>query len=521
MPSRPQTIEAIVRVHAAERPAAAMTTFDGETTTYGMMQTRSNRIAGALLAAGITPGDRIALIAKNCTEYFALLLGARKVGAVMVAVNWRLAPDEMAFIIEDSQARLIFVADEFAAGIASVSNRLGGVDQIIALEGVNSPYQNLQDWIAGYPDQDTHYASAADEIALQLYTSGTTGRPKGVLLSNASLFSFVRTAEAAFGDDPHEVHLNALPLFHVGGMNWSLQCFSHGAHCIAFSDFDPDEVIAEIERSGVTHLMTVPAVIKMLLDRPAVRQADLSSLRVVNYGGSTIAEKVLKDAVATMGNVFHGMYGATELSFGLTLLTPAEHVDGARPHLLRSAGRPVPGTEIRVVDPATMAEVAPGEKGEIWVKSPQRANGYWQRPEATAEIFRADGWYRSGDMGHVEDGYIYLTDRLNDMVVSGGENIYPAEVERVLLEHEAVGEAVAFGIPDARWGEAVHAVVVPVPGRSIDEETLIAFARERLARFKCPRSVSFASDLIRNPSGKVLRAKMREPYWEGWDRRIA
>lgn len=518
---QPSTIEEIVRVHSASRPDAPITTFDGETTSYGEMHRRSNQIANALRAAGVGQGDRVALIAKNRTDYFALLFGARKVGAVMVAVNWRLSPDEMAFIITDSEARLIFVEDEFAPEIAAIADRIPEVGAFIGLAPAASGLLSLEAWLAHSPATDGDYTSGPEDIALQLYTSGTTGRPKGVLLSNACLFSFIRTAEALFGSNADEVHLNALPLFHVGGMNWSLQCMAHGAHCIGFRDFDADVTIAEIERSRVSHVMTVPAVIKMLLDRPLARTADFSSVRVVNYGGSTIAEKVLRDAVGTIGNVFNGMYGATELSFGLTLLTPSEHADPQRPELLRSVGRPVPGTHVRVVDPVTHEEMPEGEKGEIWVRSPQRASGYWRRPEATAETFRADGWYRSGDMGHVEGGFIYLTDRLNDMVVSGGENIYPAEVERILLEHEAVDEAVAFGIPDPRWGEAVHAVIVPAPGRTVDESTLIAFARARLAHFKCPRSISFAEHLVRNPSGKVLRTKMREPFWEGRDRQIA
>jgi acyl-CoA synthetase (AMP-forming)/AMP-acid ligase II len=266
--------------------------------------------------------------------------------------------------------------------------------------------------------------------------------------------------------------------------------------------------------------MTVPMVVQMLLSRPAARTADFSSLQVICYGGSTIPEKVLRDAIATFGCGMYGMYGATELSFGATILTPEEHVDASRPGLLRSCGRPLAGSVIQVVDPASLQPVPDGTPGEIWFRSPQLGLGYWKQPAATAAAFRSDGWYRTGDVGHVRDGYIYLSDRLNDMIISGGENIYPAEIERVLLEHQDVAEVVAFGIPDAKWGEAVHAVVVKAAGATADGGALLAFARERLARYKCPRSIAFAPSLPRNPSGKVQRAVLREPFWAGRVRRI-
>ncbi len=340
------------------------------------------------------------------------------------------------------------------------------------------------------------------------------------MLMNRSVFGFYDAAHRTFGNDPNSIHLNCLPLFLVGGINWSLQAFAHGAHVISLRDFDPDVVIREIERSKVTHLMTVPAVIQLLLSRPVVRTTDMSSLRLINYGGSSISEKVLKDAIATFGHVLHGMYGGTELSFGATLLSPAEHVDGEHPEWLRSVGRAWPGTEVKIMNPHTLDEVKEGETGEVWFKTVQRGKGYWKRPDATAETFRSDGWYRSGDLGHQVGGYIFLSDRLNDMVISGGENIYPAEIERVLGEHDGVAEVVAFGVPDPKWGEAVVAVVVRAKDASVDEETLAAYASERLAKFKRPRQILFAETLPRTRSGKVQRHVLRGPHWEGHQRRI-
>ena len=214
------------------------------------------------------------------------------------------------------------------------------------------------------------------------------------------------------------------------------------------------------------------------------------------------------------------MYGSTELSFGATILTPEEHLDKSRPELLRSCGRPLPGSVAKIVDPTTCGELDDGQPGELWYKSPQRGLGYWKQPDATSEKFRADGWYRTGDVGYLKDGYIYISDRLDDMIVSGAENIYPAEVERVLLESPHVSEAAVFGIPDGKWGESVHAAVVLTTGSKTDSSDLIAFTRERLAHYKCPKSIEFVDTLPRNPSGKVLRAILRAPYWAGRERRI-
>jgi long-chain acyl-CoA synthetase len=514
------TLEGIVRSHAADRPAAPMATFDGRTMTYGEMDARSNRIANALRAEGVAADSRIAIVAKNCHAMFETLFAARKLGAVQVAVNWRLAPDEMRYIIDDAEATIVFVGAPFVGAIASVRDQLPNVRKVIAIDGPAQDLPSYEEWLGNWQATDPGHVSGPDDVVLQLYTSGTTGRPKGVLLMNRSVFAFIRAAEKLFVGSPEAVHMQALPLFHVGGINWSLQAFAQGSHCVAFSDFDPDTVIAEISRRRCSHLMTVPMVIQLLLSRPSVRTADFSSLRVICYGGSIIAEKILRDAIKTFDCGMYGMYGSTELSFGATILTPEEHLDALRPELLRSCGRSLPGSAAKIVDPATLVELGDSQPGELWYKSPQRGLGYWKLPEVTSEKFRADGWYRTGDVGYVKDGYIYISDRLDDMIISGAENIYPAEVERVLLESAQVSEAAVFGIPDEKWGESVHAAIVLSKGSKTDSSALIAFARERLAHYKCPKSIEFVDSLPRNPSGKVLRAILRAPYWAGKERRI-
>ena len=268
------TIEGIVRAHGVERPNAPMATFDGRTMTYGEMDARSNRVANALLAEGLSANSRIAIVAKNCHAMFETLFAVRKIGGVQVAVNWRLAPDEMRYIINDAEAAVIFVGAPFVQAITSVLDRMPSVRKVVVINGPVQSFQFYEQWLGKWPATDPGYASNPDDVVLQLYTSGTTGRPKGVLLMNRSLFAFVHAAQKLFLGSPAAVHMQALPLFHVGGINWSLQAFSQGSHCIAFQDFEADGVIAEIERSRTTHLMTVPMVIQLLLSRPSARKAD-------------------------------------------------------------------------------------------------------------------------------------------------------------------------------------------------------------------------------------------------------
>ena len=509
------TIEEIIRVHGKARPNAPICTFDGETLTWGEMATRSTRVANGLRELGIREGTRVALISKNSEVFFEVLFGARKIGAVQVAVNWRLSADEMHYIVADSGAEVLFVESGFSDIADAIAPRLPEVRKVIVIG------RDYASWRDQQMTAEPAYSSGPEDVALQLYTSGTTGRPKGAMLMNRSLFSFIRAAEKGIGASKESVHLNCLPLFHVGGINWSLFAFAQGGHVIAFKDFDADTLISEIARSRVTHLMTVPAVIQLLLSRPLVRTTDVSSLQVIVYGGSSISEKALRDAISVFGNTLHGMYGSTELSFGATILTPAEHVDPAHPEWLRSCGRPLEGSTIRVVDPVTQADVGDGVTGEIWFRSAQAGLGYWKQPEATAEKFRSDGWYRTGDLGHQVNGYIFLTDRLNDMIISGGENVYPAEIERVLSDHADVADVAAFSVPDDKWGEAVHAAVVRVPNSTVSGEELVAYAKERLAKYKVPKAIEFTEALPRNASGKVLRQVLRAPHWEGHTRRIS
>jgi acyl-CoA synthetase (AMP-forming)/AMP-acid ligase II len=505
------TLEDMIRSYGTSQPDKPLATFDGKTVTYGGAHKRSSQIANQLVRSGVREGSRVALLASNRTEFFEVLFAARKVGAVLVPLNWRLSPTELEYVLNDSQAEIIFVDGAFYPAVEQVRQGLKSLRHVVPLDAVTGD-QSYSEWIGDAADVHPSHVSDQEAVALQLYTSGTTGYPKGVLLTNRSLFAFYRNAALWISRDPRGVHLNCLPLFHVGGINWSLQAIAQGAHVVGMKEFDPDAALELIQRLHVTHLMTVPTVIQLLLSRPLARSTDFSSIKVVIYGGSPIPERVLKDAIATFGNVMHGLYGMTEMSFGATLLVPSEHVDPEHPERLLSVGRPFEDTELKVMNAATEIEVPPGEQGELWFKSPQLGIGYWGLPEESSRTFRSDGWYRTGDIGYQVDGYFYVTDRLKDMIISGGENIYPAEIERVLLECEGVSEVVVFAVPDERWGESPRAEVVLAPGAQITESELLDFVRGRLARYKCPKQVGFRTSLPRNASGKVLRHKLRAEF---------
>jgi long-chain acyl-CoA synthetase len=318
------------------------------------------------------------------------------------------------------------------------------------------------------------------------------------------------------------VNMIAMPLFHIGGSGWALVGLYQGAHSVIIRDVDPGVILKSFELHAVTHTFLVPAVIMLLLATPAVSGTDFSALRMVTYGASPISEKELVQALRTFKCDFGQLYGLTETTGAITYLRPDEH-DPEGPHAgwLRSCGRPFSHVQLRVVDPEGGADKPVGEVGELWTSSLQNMKGYWGLPEETAVTITDDGWLRTGDAGYLDaDGFVYLHDRVKDMIISGGENIYPAEIENVLMAHPAVADAAVIGIPSEQWGETVKAMVVKAPGTELSEQMLVDFARERLAHYKCPASVDFTDALPRNPSGKLLKRELRAPYWKGRDRNI-
>ena len=498
-----------------------MITCGARTITWAEMDARASRVAQGFRAAGLAAQDRVAFIDKNGPEYFEVLFGGGKANVVNVAVNWRLAPAEMAYIVNDAAARLLFVGPDFLAHLDEIEGSLKTVEEIVVI-GDHPRHESYDAWVARHPADDPETEIAPDDVAMQLYTSGTTGLPKGAMLTNANLGTLVPFVGPGWSFDETTINLVCMPLFHIGGSGWALVGMAVGCHSILFREFVPGEILAALERHRVTNALFVPAMLQFLASVPGAVDRDYSALRSIVYGASPITNEVLRAAMNTFRCPFIQVYGLTETTGAITQLPASDHAtEGPRARLLRSAGKAFPWVELRIVDPASDADCAPGEVGEVWTRSVQNFKGYWARAEETARTVTPDGWLKTGDAGYLdEDGYLFLTDRVKDMIITGGENVYPAEVENALAEHPAVGDVAVIGVPDERWGETVKAIVVRRAGATAAAEEIIAYARARLAHYKCPTSVDFAMSLPRNPSGKLLKRELREPYWQGRERHI-
>jgi long-chain acyl-CoA synthetase len=514
-------VAAIVRTHGAERPDRTAIVFEDRTITWRELDERSNAVAAGLAAAGVGPQDRVARLDKNDPSYYEMLYGAAKGNAVLVDVNWRLAPPEVVQIVNDAQAKVLFVGPDFVSMLDKIAGDLTTVQQIVVLaDSADADRPSYEAWLGAHAGAaDPGLVAEGQDVALQLYTSGTTGLPKGVMLTHDNLFSFVNEVAPTWGFTGDSVSIVVMPLFHIAGSGWSIASMVMAAKCVLLREVDPAEILRKIESESVTHAIFVPAVLQFLLMTPTLSTTDVSSMELIAYGASPITEKVLTASMDAFGCKFVQVYGLTETTGAVVQLDAEDHDPAGRPGLLRSCGKPYPWVEVRIVDEAG-DDVPEGEVGELWIRSVQVMKGYWNKPEETAASLTPDGWFKSGDAGYRKDGFIYLHDRVKDMIVSGGENVYPAEVENALMAHPEVADVGVVGVPDERWGEAVHAVVVRAEGSSVTPEALIAFARERLAGFKCPKSISFADALPRNPSGKILKRELREPYWAGKERRI-
>jgi long-chain acyl-CoA synthetase len=513
------TVADIVRRHGAARPDRTAIHFERQKITYGGLDRRANRVANALIAAGIRPQARVAVLAKNGAAFFELWFGAAKANAVLVPVNFRLAPPEIAFVLNDAQAELLFVGADFYATIDNIVPELKHVRAIVALDGQHPAWPDYAEWSAHASAADPDLPIRAGDCAVQMYTSGTTGHPKGAQLSHANLLTLLPGALRQFGRwHEGDVSLVCMPLFHIGGSGWALVGLYAGAENVLAREFDPPAILRLIAEFGVTKAFFVPAMILFLLQVPQCADTDFSSLELIAYGASPAPIELLRNALKTFGCGFAQVYGLTETTGAITYLPPEDHAAHAIERL-KSCGKPMAGVEIRIFD-AMGRELPPGEVGEVVCRTPQVMLGYWNLPEATDAAIR-DGWFHTGDAGYLDrDGYLYIYDRVKDMIISGGENIYPAEVENALFGHPAIADVAVIGVPDPKRGEAVKAVVVRKPGTEISAAELIEFARSRIAGFKVPRSIDFVDALPRNPSGKILKRELRKPYWADQDRQV-
>jgi acyl-CoA synthetase (AMP-forming)/AMP-acid ligase II len=507
-----------------EQPAEDFVVAGGRSLSYADAGAVANRLASRLVAAGCGKGSRVAVLAKNADWYLLLYFAAAKAGAVLLPLNWRLAPREWVAILADAQPSVLIVDQDHVAAVDDIRPELEGIDSFVAEGAADARgWESLDRWLAEGPaTRPAVDVSAADPL-YQMYTSGTTGTPKGAVLSHGAVTANVAQVHLAHTAGPGDRGLVVLPMFHAAVIPAALSVVCFGGTAFVLDAFDPEQVVGILERERIGLATLVPAMLQACLvtvDDVAARRYD--ALRSIYYGASPIAEDTLRRAIEAFGCGFVQSYGMTEAAQALTFLSAADHraaLDG-RPELLMSAGRPAAGTTLQVVDEADH-EVAPGDRGEISARGPQLMSGYWRRADETTETLR-DGWLRTGDIGRIDDdGYLFVEDRVKDMVVSGGENVYPRMVESVLFEHPAIADAAVIGVPDARWGEAVKAVVALRPGMRCTEAELLDFCRPRLGGFERPRSVDFMPTLPRTPTGKVLKRVLREPYWVGHQRRVS
>lgn len=497
-----ETFATVLRRHAAGRPDAPALTYRDRTQSFGALHDASSRTANALRARGVGPGDRVAVLSKNRPEMYELIYACNKIGAVMAALNWRLSAREIALILTDCEASLLIVDDTGAELLPS--------NPSVPVVRFGPEFDAMR---ADADRQDPSYEGSPEETALILYTSGTTGLPKGVMLPNRGM-SYTRDLAKSWGMTEQSVNLVAMPLFHIGGCGYGSSTMLAGGHTVLMEAVDVPEMLRLILRYRVTHTFLVPAVVQSLLNADGVRDADLSSLELLMYGAAPMGDVLLKRAMDAFGCDFMHAYGMTESSGTVVTLEPESHDPGGpRSGLLKSCGRALPWVELRVVDPASGKDTPVGEVGEIWLRTPMVMTGYWHNDAATRDAITPDGWYRTGDAAYLDDeGHVFLFDRFKDMIISGGENIYPAEIENVLNGHPAVTEVGVIGIPHEKWGETPLAVIVQKPGQSARAEDLIAYTRANLATYKCPSCIVFADSLPRNASGKLLKHEMRKTY---------
>jgi long-chain acyl-CoA synthetase len=500
----------LLRRHAARRGDKVALRHGTRELTYAQLDERTNRLANALLAAGVRAGSRVAYLDRTAPEAVEVLFAAAKIGAVAVPLNWRLAPPELLAVLRDSRTPLLVAGSTYEQTARELVDELAGVELVMVGDGGPAGYEA---WLAAHDASDPGGRGESTDTVLQMYTSGTTGVPKGVLTTHRNLAACVETSPR-WAFDADSISMTAMPMFHIGGIGWAVCGLWNGATTVLVSEFVPEEILDILERQRVTNTVLVPTMLQMLTALPGAAERDYSRLRAIAYGASPITTPVLKAALRTFRCALLGCYGLTETTGTVVQLDHGDHdPDGPREHLLRSAGRPYPWVELRVTDPETGVTLGPGERGEVWIRAPNVMAGYWGRPEDTAAALTPDGWLRTGDGGYLDDeGYLFLTDRIKDMIVSGGENVYPVEVEEVLSAHPAVGEVAVIGTPHERWGETVTALIVPRDGTACTADELVGFARDRLAGYKLPRVIEFVEELPRTPTGKVLKRRLRQRY---------
>lgn len=491
--------------------------------TWGETAERVARLAGAMRELGLETGDRTAILALNSDRYFEFFYATAWAGGVFVPINIRLAPPEVEHWLNDSEAKILFIDSQFAPMLEALKGKIPHIEHIIYL-GDNAPpvgmhsYEAVLQAAAPIADAERGY----EDLAGLFYTGGTTGRSKGVMLSHRNLVFNALNAMTVFHYEPGARYLHAPPMFHIADCVAVFGYTQIGGQHYFIPSFTPERTLDAIQRWSITDTLLVPTMVNMTVHHPGVEQYDLSSFRRLAYGASPMPEAVILRAMELMPTVkFYHAYGQTECAPLTSTNGPESHVfEGPLAYKFRSVGRSAPGVEVQIRDEHEN-ELPRGTVGEICVRGANVMQGYWRQPELTAEAMRG-GWMHSGDSGYMdEDGYIYVVDRVKDMIISGGENVYSAEVESAVQMFPAVAECAVIGVPDEQWGERVHAIVRLKDGMTATANDIITHAHTQIAGFKCPRSIEFVTEpLPLSGAGKILKTELRKPYWEGRNKRV-
>lgn len=512
------TLGDIPRKNARISPDFEAVVFEGTRLTYRALNDRVNRLANGLADSGYGRGDRAAVLAANTHKYLEIYFAVGKLGMSVTPLNFRLSDEEMVHIVNDSEARCLFVGDGYENRALAVRAELPRIREWILLDNPRKGCASYETLLESASGAEPAVEVDEGDLAVLMYTGGTTGLPKGVMLTHRNIMTAVIAAALSLGFRNDDVTCFVLPLFHVSF--WpALAVLLVGGKVVINRRPDLGEILRLIQDEKCTHINMVPTLYTWLLEHPDLDLYDLSSLRIMSYAGSPFPPEVLKRCIEKFGSRFAQAYGMTE-ALGGTILPPWDHfTDGEGARLLASAGKESLCTSVRVVD--EKGEPLPsGQVGEIVMRGKHVMQGYWKNPELTAETLRG-GWLHTGDMGYMdEEGYLFLVDRKADMIVTGGENVYPKETEDVLYEHPAVLECAVVSAPDKRWGERVQAVVVLKPGQKTTAEELIAHCKERLAGYKCPKAVEFWEHLPKTPIGKIMRKEVKKVFWKGHERTI-
>lgn len=480
--------------------------FEGTAQTYGELGARVRRLAGLLKSRGVCKGDRVGFLGFNHPTFFETLYASAVLGAIFVPLNFRLTGEELRFIINDAGVHTLVADPELIPVLAAVQGDLV-CRQFFSLADAQGNFADINAAIAEAEDYAEAMRLGAHDELLIMYTSGTTGLPKGAVLTHGNIIWNNVNANLAFGGNREDTQLVAAPLFHIGGLNsMTLSALQQGATLVVLKHFDPGQVLAAIERYQVRTMFGAPAMYLFMVQHPDFDQTNLDSLHLLTVGGAPCPEALIEKYQSHGVQICQG-YGLTETAPFCSFLSPDKTLEK-----LGSAGKPPILTDLRIVD-SQNEPVPAGEQGEVVIRGPNVMKGYWNRPDATAEAIDAEGWFHTGDIGYLDnEGYLFICDRLKDMVISGGENVYPAEVESVLYTHPSIAEVAVIGLPDDKWGEAVTAVVALHSGESLSLEALREFATPHLARYKIPLRLEIVESLPRNPAGKVLKFQLRKRY---------